>query len=122
MPGESLLGEPRTAAADGWEIAALDSGSLEEARRVAQQLAGLTGSGLGWGLWLDLRGGLAEVERIVHLLGELPIVPRHQLERWRDAEQVLAPLAERYGSLSLLISEEPRALRLRPAVAPRDSP
>lgn len=116
LPGESLLelagSEPRTARAGGWSIAAIDSTSLEEARRVAPELDGLSDARLAWGLWLDLRGSLAEVERIARTLSSVPIVPRRQVERWNDARLVLAPLAERYSHLSATVSDDPRVFTL----------
>ncbi len=120
LPGESLLDlagrEPRTATSGAWAIAALDSTSLEEAGRAALELGALDGpmgERLSWGLWLDLRGGLAEVERIAHLLGEVPIVPRRQVERWSDAQRVLTPLAARYSHLSAVVVDDPRVFDLR---------
>ncbi len=117
LPGESLLElagrEPRTATEGAWAIAALDSKSLEEARRVASALGGLRGGSLAWGLWFDLDGGLTEVRRIARLLGEVPIVPRRQVERWSDAQRVLEPLAARYTHLSATVSEESHVFSLR---------
>ena len=107
---------PRTATAGNWELAALASTSLEAARRVAPELDVLRESRdgrLSWGLWLDLRGGLAEVERIAGLLGEIPIVPRRRVERWQDARRVLSPLAARYSHLSATVAEDPRVFELR---------
>ncbi len=116
LPGESLLEiagrEPPAAAVGGWAIAALDSKSLEEAARVAPELDGLSGAGLAWGLWLDLRGSLAEIDRIARALAKVPIVPRRQVERWNDARLVLTPLAERYSHLSATVGEEPREFTL----------
>ncbi len=121
LPGEDWLGlaqrNPSTAAAGGWSIAAYDSISLERARRVAPELnkaAGdpAIGDRLRWGLWLDLRGGMAEVDRIARQLSKLPIVPR-RLERWNDARRALSPLVERYCDLTVTVTDEPRIFDLR---------
>lgn len=122
LPGETILeiagSEPRRAEAAGWSIAALDADSLEGALRLAPRLATIfrrpaSEGRLVWGLWLDLGAGLREVSRIAERLAEVPIVPRRRLERWRDAETVLTPLAERYPRLTLVVTEEPRSFRLR---------
>ncbi len=116
LPGEGLLEltgrRPQAATVGEWSIAALDSTSLAEAGRVAPELDAVDAGGLKWGLWLDLGGGLAEVERIARLLGGVPIVPRRQVERWNDARRALSPLAERYSLLTATVSEEPRAFDL----------
>ncbi len=114
LPGEGLLEiaqRPLAAAAGGWTIAAFDSTSLDGARRVAPELA--AAGRLRWGLWLDLRGGLAEVERIARLLDNVPFVPRRQVERWNDARRALSPLVERYSELSATVTDEPRVFNLR---------
>ncbi len=112
LPGESLLEiarRPLTASAGGWSVAAFDSISLTEARQIAPELDAVAGERLQWGLWLDLHGGLTEVERIARLLAEIPFVPRRQVERWNDARQALAPLAARYSDLTATVSYEPGA-------------
>ncbi len=117
LPGESLLElagrRPLTADAGDWSVAALDSTSLERARQVAPSLDEVASRQLRWGLWLDLRGGLKEVERIARLLDNVPIVPRRRVERWNDARRVLAPLADRYSHLAVAVSDDPRAFDLR---------
>ena len=112
LPGEGLLElarRPLTASVGGWSIAAFDSISLSAAHRIAPELDAVAGDRLQWGLWLDLRGGLAEVERIAGLLAELPIAPRRQVERWNDARQALSPLAARYSGLTATVTEGPEA-------------
>ncbi len=117
LPGEGLLEiagrEPRTALDAGWALAALDATSLEEAHRLVPELDALSRGDLEWGLWLDLRGGLAEVDRIARTLAGVPIAPRRQVERWNDARTVLAPLADRYARLSVTVTDEPRVFALR---------
>ncbi len=123
LPGESLLeligSDLQRASEPPWEIAALGSRGLDGARRLAPRLAPLVEEApLAWGVWLDLEGARSEVARIVGQLDGVPIVPRGRLERWRDVEQVLRPLARRYERLSLVVTEEPRALRLRVEARP----
>ncbi len=124
LPGESLLElagrRPQTAGAGNWAIAALDSTSLEQARQVAPELDAVGERRLRWGLWLDLGGGLNEVDRIARLLGNVPIAPRRQVERWNDARRVLAPLADRYSHLAAAVSDEPRTFDLRLEVVPAE--
>lgn len=123
LPGESLVEiaghRPLTAAADGWSIAAFDAASVDGAGRVAPELNAVAHRHLRWGLWLDFRGGMAEVERIARVLGELPFVPRRQVERWTDVRRALSPLAEHYTGLTATVTDEPRAfdLRLKAAAA-----
>ncbi len=125
LPGESLLQlagrEPRTSVEGAWAVAALDTASLEQARGVAPLLDDLSQDPLAWGLWLDLEGGLVEVERIARLLSEVPIVPRRRVETWNDARKVLLPLANRYSHLEAVVTEEPRVFELRLTVEPSDS-
>ncbi len=116
LPGEGLLEiaqRPLTASADGWSIAAFDSISLNEARRIVPELDAVAGDRLKWGLWLDLRGGLAELERIARLLAKIPFVPRRQVERWNDARLALSPLAARYSDLTATVADQPGAPEAR---------
>ena len=110
LPGEGLLEiarKPLSATTGGWSMAAFDSASLEGARRVAPELDAVVDDRLKWGLWLDLGGGLAEVERIARLLAKIPFIPRRQVERWQDARQALSPLAARYAGLTVTVSDAP---------------
>lgn len=118
LPGEGLLGltgrDPLEATSTGWDLAALDRVSLERAEAVAVELDEvLTEADLGWGLWLDLDGGLAEVARIAGILEQVPIISRRRKEQWRDAEVVLTPLARRFSRLSVVVPAESRELHLR---------
>lgn len=118
LPGEELLKiagrEPRQAQAAGWSISALDRKSLKAAEVLAPDLAGLVSSGrLVRGVWLDPRGAYEEIGRIGAALEAIPLVPRRELERSRDAQEVLAPLAARFRWISLVVTDEPEALRLR---------
>ncbi|MCP3957141.1 MAG: hypothetical protein GY719_04755, partial [bacterium] len=70
------------------------------------------GDPVAWALWLDLETGLSEVSRIAEILGQLPIVPRRRLERWRDTAAILRPLARRYSLVTAVVTEG-RAFRLR---------
>ncbi len=117
LPGESLNElagrRPVTESIDRWSIAAFDSTLLDGARSVAQEIDAVSRRGLRWGLWLDFRGGLAEVERIARALDTIPFAPRREVERWNDVRRALTPLAERYSSLTATVSEEPRVFDLR---------
>lgn len=119
LPGEGFLelggGQVRESEVAGWSIAALDPVSLEGAELLAPRLDVLRAAGVeevAWALWLDLEAGLEEVSRIAEILGDLPIVPQRQLERWRDAATVLRPLARRYSLVTAVVTEG-RAFRLR---------
>ncbi|NJL27356.1 MAG: hypothetical protein HC897_05415, partial [Thermoanaerobaculia bacterium] len=59
------------------------------------------------------QGAYEELGRIGSALEAIPLVPRRDLERSRDAQEVLAPLAARFRWLSLVVTDEPEALRLR---------
>jgi len=124
LPAEELLKvagkKPHRTREGSWRIAALDRQSLESAVELAPELEALVGSGrLVRGVWLDPRAASAEVAKIAAVMEQIPLVPRSELERARDAEAVLAPLAERFSWLSLVVTEEPDALRLRLEAAPR---
>ncbi len=125
LPGESILElggrKPRQAEVAGWSLAALDATSLEGARILAPRLEAFRVPAPGrpvWGLWLDLGAGLREIARLAERLAELPLAPRRQLERWRDAETVLLPLARRFSRVTVTVTDEPRVFRLRLAPAP----
>jgi hypothetical protein len=120
LPGEGLLDlvgrDPYEAAAAGWSVAALDADSLERARLLAPRLQPFTASAgdrLAWGVWLDFEGGFAELSKLVDRLAEVPIVSRRSIERWHDVRAALAPLVRRHSRLTLVVTEEPRAFRLR---------
>jgi hypothetical protein len=117
LPGESLIElsgrRPVTSLAGRWSITAFESTILDGARGVAPELDTVAERRLRWGLWLDFRGGLTEVERIAHILDSVPIASRRQVERWDDVRSALAPLAERYTTLTATVSEEPRVFDLR---------
>ncbi len=105
LPGASIL----ELAGDGvetttlgpWTVTALDEASLRSGGELVPHLGPVLGeaSPLRWGLWLDLGQGLAEVSRIVKVLEQVPIVPRRQVERWRDFLTALEPLARHYSHL-----------------------
>ncbi len=120
LPGESLLElagrDPYEATSAGWSAAALDRDSLERASLLAPRLQPFidsTGRALSAAVWLDFEGGLLELTDLVDRLSEVPIVPRRRLERWRDVRAALAPLAQRHTRLTLVVTEDPRAFRLR---------
>jgi hypothetical protein len=120
LPGESLLDlvgrDPYEAQSAGWSVAALDGDSLERAVELAPRLQPFTASAgdrLAWAVWVDLEGGFAELSELVERLSEVPIVSRRRIERWHDVRAALAPLARRHSRLTLVVTEEPRAFRLR---------
>ncbi len=103
----------------GWRIVALDRVSLERAARLAPRLATVAdprGSGrrgrLGVGLWADPRGALGVVRRVRTGLERVPLVSRSEVQRWRDWETVLTPLAA-CRELSLVSTDWPGTFRLR---------
>jgi hypothetical protein len=89
---------PRGNAA-GWEIVAIDRSSLRQAERLAGPLARLLAPGqpaaatLRLGLWLEPAPAHALASRTRTFLEQFPLVERREVERWRDAETLLAPLA-----------------------------
>ncbi len=127
LPGESLLGfvgrDPYEAVSAGWSVAALDADSLDRAVLLAPRLQAFTASAeerLASAVWLDFAGGLAELSKLVDRLSEVPLLPRRRIDRWRDVRTALAPLARRHARLTLVVTEDPRAFRLR--LAPQPTP
>ncbi|RMH20415.1 MAG: hypothetical protein D6696_08260 [Acidobacteria bacterium] len=128
VPGRGvarLAGQLAQTTAAGFRVEALGPTSLARARRLAPRLASLDraepqGTSLRWGLWSDLRSNLVEVERLAGLLEEMPLVPRREAARWRDAARVLAPLAGRFDNLVIVVAGAPSAFRLRLAERPAD--
>jgi hypothetical protein len=112
VPGESLLEitgqKPRESLVEGWRVAALDRSGLGSAERLAERLGVLetprADGTLRWALWLDLEAALAEVSRLAYMMGQVPLVPPRQVQRWRDIETVLAAVADGYDVLRLEIS------------------
>ncbi|MEM9594288.1 MAG: hypothetical protein AAGD06_08495 [Acidobacteriota bacterium] len=121
LPAEGLLGlagrEPAEASQAGFSIAALDEEGLAGARLLASGLrswVGEDGSGAPvLGLWMHLDPAQRELGRLVSGLEGAPLVSRRRVDRWRHAHSVVAAVADRFDLLTLEVTEEPRALRLR---------
>ena len=102
--------------ADGWEIVALDDDSLGRAETLAPQITALSppggDGGLILGLWARPRPALRLVTQLRRGFEKVPLVERRQVERWRDWETLLQPLAP-CDRVSLAASRSPSAFRLR---------
>lgn len=126
LPGEGLTGliagALPNAETAGWQILALDSGSLRRAEALAPRLTALSppdvtdalnrDGRLVLGLWMQPRPALRLVGTVRKFLEKVPIVDRQQVRRWRDWETILAPLA-RCEQVTLASTEEPASFRLR---------
>lgn len=125
VPGASLArlaGALREDTADGWQLRAIGDGGLASARALAPAAARVAGYNQGtdpegdgvlsWGLWADLDNTHAEVARLARLADEIPLIPRREARRWRDAETVLAPVAAHFDALVLTVAGTPPAVRL----------
>jgi hypothetical protein len=90
--------------ASGWSIVALDDASLEHAEALAPEISTVVSPdsdadappGLGeivLGLWVQPRPALARVAQFRKGLQKFPLADPRQVERWRDWETLLSPLA-----------------------------
>jgi hypothetical protein len=83
----------------GWSVVALDDASLARAEALAPQVSMLVppdGDGEGaliLGLWLRPEPALRRVSQFRKGLERFPLAERRQVERWRDWETLLSPLA-----------------------------
>ena len=124
LPGGGLMGLltgalPRGTAA-GWSIVALDGGSLSRALALASGLAAVApplGPPAGvpvlrLGLWVEPAPARDLVASIRKLLEKVPLVSRREVDRWRDGETLLAPLA-RCRQLTLASAGPPDAFAFR---------
>jgi hypothetical protein len=105
--------------ADGWDVVALDAASLERAEALAPQITALVppaGDGPGGrlilGLWVRPLPALRLVSQLRQGFEKVPLVERRQVQRWRDWETLLQPLAP-CDRVSLAAARSPSALRLR---------
>ncbi|MEM8963955.1 MAG: hypothetical protein AAGD38_20895 [Acidobacteriota bacterium] len=119
LPGENLIRIGRdidTVPHAGWTLRAFDGSSLVAARELTDALVPLTDQmvddPLVWASWRELEPSLVEIRRIARMLEQVPLVPARDVERWRDAARVLAPLAADHERLMAVVAAEPRALRL----------
>jgi hypothetical protein len=118
-----LAGALREGDAAGWHLRAIGDRGLASARTLAPAVARVVGleaenahaagaGALSWGLWADLGNTYDEVARLARLADKLPLIPRREARRWHDAETVLAPIAQRFDSLILVVTAIPPAFRL----------
>jgi hypothetical protein len=105
--------------ADGWDLVALDDASLERAEALAPQITALVppagdgpGAGLILGLWVQPRPALRLISQLRKGFEKVPLVERRQVQRWRDWETLLQPLAP-CDRVALAAARSPSALRLR---------
>ncbi|HYX26786.1 MAG TPA: hypothetical protein VFC23_21720 [Thermoanaerobaculia bacterium] len=123
LPARGLAGLltdnlPRGNAA-GWEVVALDATSLDRAAALAPEISALvppdaSGSDgrLVLGAWLRPRPALRLVTQMRRGLEKVPLIDPRQVQRWRDWETLLAPVAA-CERLSLAATRSPSAFRLR---------
>jgi hypothetical protein len=120
LPGGGIAGLlaralPRGNAA-GWSIVAIDAASLAKAETLAPILARAASPAAGPRLRLGLRvepaAALELVAAIRKLLERVPLASPREVERWRDGETLLAPLA-RCREISAVSTGPPDAFALR---------
>jgi len=119
LPGGGLAGLlagslPRGNAA-GWSIVALDAESLAKAETLAPLLARAVspaGPRLRLALAVEPSRALDLVASIRKLLERVPLASPREVERWRDGETLLAPLA-RCRELTVTSAGPPDAFALR---------
>jgi hypothetical protein len=110
--------------ASGWSIVAVDDASLASAQALAPQISTLVppaGAGSGarpaagqiiLGLWVKPRPALRLVSQFRKGLEKFPLADRRQVERWRNWETLLSPLAA-CERASVLATRSPSAFLLR---------
>lgn len=126
LPGEGLTGLlagglPKAEVA-GWQIVAMDGGSLRQAEALAPRLAALSppdvtealnrDGALQLGLWMQPRPAVILVSRVNKFLEKVPIANREQVRRWKDWETLLRPVA-RCERVTLASTQKPVSFRLR---------
>jgi hypothetical protein len=131
VPGEKRWGLPAKGLAGiltdnlpsgnaaGWSIVALDGESFRRAEALASRISTLvppSGDGPGarvvLGVWLKPRPALRRVSQFRQALQKVPLIPRKQVERWRDWETLLAPIGA-CREASLVGTQSPSAFLLR---------
>ncbi len=108
--------------ASGWSIVAVDDASLASAQALAPQINRLVSpAGAGaqpasgqiiLGLWVKPRPALRLVSQFRKGLEKFPLADRRQVERWRNWETLLSPLAA-CERASVLATRSPSAFLLR---------
>ncbi|HXO21830.1 MAG TPA: hypothetical protein VOA87_18095, partial [Thermoanaerobaculia bacterium] len=125
LPAQGLLGLlgglPRGGAA-GWSIVAFDSASLGRAVALAPALARLLppaatppagpSRALRLGIWLRPAPALRLVADLRKICEQVPLVERRQVQRFRDWEALLTPLA-RCRRAALLAAGPPESFAVR---------
>jgi hypothetical protein len=111
--------------AAGWQIVAVDATSLAHAEALAPRLSALmtpengtlagtpgnTGR-LVMGLWAQPAPAVRVVARIRKFFEKIPLVEPRQVQRWRDWETLLRPLAP-CERIALAATQSPPSFRLR---------
>jgi hypothetical protein len=107
--------------AAGWQIVAVDAVSLTRAEALAPRLSALTspdsgalpnGGRLVIGLWVQPAPAVRLVARVRKLFEKVPLVEPRQVQRWRDWETLLKPLAP-CERVALAATRSPPSFRLR---------
>ena len=104
--------------AAGWSVVALDDESLARAEALAPQISALAppdadGEGaMILGLWLRPEPALRRVSQFRKGLEKFPLAERRQIDRWRDWETLLSPLAA-CERASAVATRSPSAFLLR---------
>lgn len=102
----------------GWSVVALDDASLARAEALAPQIstlvppAGDGSDGMILGLWLRPAPALRRVSQFRKGLEKFPLAERRQIQRWRDWETLLSPLAACQRA-SAVATRSPDAFLLR---------
>lgn len=117
LPGEDLLslagGGAVTVAAGDLEIRAYDRPSAERTAALVPWLRNQAAGEIGAvDAWVDPGPAAREVGRIKELLTALPLFGSKEVQRWRDLDTALRPLAGQ-GPLTLHLALSPPAFRLR---------
>jgi hypothetical protein len=102
----------------GWSVVSLDDASLARAEALAPQISTLVppaGDGsdrMILGLWLRPEPALRRVSQFRKGLERFPLAERRQVQRWRDWETLLSPLAA-CERASVVAVRSPSAFLLR---------
>ncbi len=102
----------------GWSVVALDDASLARAEALAPQISALVppagdgSDGMVLGLWLRPGPALRRISQFRKGLEKFPLAERRQVQRWRDWETLLSPLAA-CERASAVASRSPSAFLLR---------
>jgi len=111
--------------AAGWQIVAMDEESLASAQALAPRLSALTSPESGTlagssgkagrlviGLWARPAPAVRLVSRVRKFFEKVPLVEARQVQRWRDWETLLKPLAP-CERIALAATQGPPSFRLR---------